>query len=435
MNNVEWSSSGAKPDTTKNRLPSTSVVASWPSITVTEHGDLIVLLQTLKNTGGTLLRVRKDRLRHGSPYFDNLLAPGKFQEGNLVAAVHAHLQELHEHVSDAPNEALPWITISDTGPLSRTYPPEEVLTDFFRILHGLDLRTTTTTYLADIAVIADMFQSLPVVARYVNSRGLLQGPDAKARNKLTSGSWFNEERLRQRLLLGVLLDHPQWVGPCSKQLITGGPAQYSRAEERDLSEDDALWWNLPDSLENELLYRRECILDTINSVQSYFLKLYTTKQRQCKLGYDSSPQCDSFQLGEMIRFFTRIGTLRLSGILYDTATPESYTGDIEHLLEQLRQCPSYQIDRNHAHCGLRVRFLPILINLQTLISSNAAICGYCWKEDRPGHAWSSAGRIKEWKYKDFGDVSKLKGERACKAGHRKARKVFTAEERDWTLDT
>ena len=40
--------------------------------------------------------------------------------------------------------------------------------------------------------------------------------------------------------------------------------------------------------------------------------------------------------------------------------PDAYTGDIENLLGLLRQCPSYQIDKNHAHCGLRSKILPAL---------------------------------------------------------------------------
>ena len=55
----------------------------------------------------------------------------------------------------------------------------------------------------------------------------------------------------------------------------------------------------------ELLCRREYLLETIGSVQNYFVNLYTFQPNQCRLGYDTSPACNSFQLGEMIRFFAR----------------------------------------------------------------------------------------------------------------------------------
>lgn len=149
---------------------------------------------------------------------------------------------------------------------------------------------------------------------------------------------------------------------------------------------------------DELRYRRECILNTLNALQLHFLKLYTSKRRQCKLGYDSSPQCDSFQLGETIRFFTRIGTLRLQGLIFGlsedgndneggAAAERQLTGDVESLIALMKQAPSYQIDPNHRHCGVRTRLIPALEHIEALLPS-AGLCLQCWASDRNGYAWS-----------------------------------------------
>lgn len=179
----------------------------------------------------------------------------------------------------------------------------------------------------------------------------------------------------------------------------------------------------------ELEYRRASVLDTINSVQDHFITLYTSKQRQCKLGYDSSPQCDSFQLGEMVRFFNRKGTLRLQGLLTYHEEPQPCPGKISDVLAALRQCPSYQIDQNHTHCGLRTRLLPILDQLEKFYIE-AGVCLRCWKSDRKAHSWSENPIGGEWRFRithDFGRPGST-----CRRDHATAQEMFTAEERQWT---
>ncbi len=107
--------------------------------------------------------------------------------------------------------------------------------------------------------------------------------------------------------------------------------------------------------------------------------IYSSKERQCKLGYDSSSSCDSFQLGEMVKFLTKKGLLSL--VPFQAVSPEdpeyiwpeAYTGDIELLIGVLRQCPSYQIDHNHGHCGLRTRLLPALDYIKSCIDTGLGI--------------------------------------------------------------
>jgi hypothetical protein len=197
-----------------------------------------------------------------------------------------------------------------------------------------------------------------------------------------------------------------------------------------------------------MIYRRECVLETINSLQSHFLKLYTSGERQCKLGYDTSVQCDSFQLGEMVRFFIRLGTLRLQGTIYDVEQPPHYSGDIDRLLESLRQCPSYQLDKNHSHCGLRARLIPLLDLIQNQLGLDSrnvdvGLCAECWNNHRAQYAWSEAKRPLLWTRTRLlsrtipSIAPREKTERrpsqsSCLAGHVVVRDMFTAVERDWT---
>jgi hypothetical protein len=146
----------------------------------------------------------------------------------------------------------------------------------------------------------------------------------------------------------------------------------------------------------ELSHRRASILRTIGSLQLHFLDLYASRNRQCSLGYDSSPACDSFQLGEMVKFLTRKELLSLIPFQAvppddpEYVWPDPYTGDIEHLIGLLRQCPSYQLDKNHSHCGLRSRILPALEYIRDCIDTGIGIKVMRWRADRPSQTWLTA---------------------------------------------
>jgi hypothetical protein len=59
----------------------------------------------------------------------------------------------------------------------------------------------------------------------------------------------------------------------------------------------------------------------------------------------------------MVKFLTKKGLLSLvpfqsvSPEDSDYIWPEAYSGDVDYLINMLRQCPSYQIDHNHGRCG------------------------------------------------------------------------------------
>ena len=101
---------------------------------------------------------------------------------------------------------------------------------------------------------------------------------------------------------------------------------------------------------------------------------------------------------------------------------ESYTGSINDVIARLRECPSYQIDENHSHCGLRTRLLPILDRLDL---GQVAMCLACWDEDRVKESWVESPGQESWEFR--------KRDRAtgCQE-HRDAKAMFTAGKRDWT---
>ncbi|KAF2194871.1 hypothetical protein K469DRAFT_686806 [Zopfia rhizophila CBS 207.26] len=414
---------------------------------IASSGDLI--LDVCQDEGGPHFSYKVDSrtLQRSSRYFEKLLS-SRFSEGSKLLA---ELEELkvsgkYSNIADAPANALPQILIVNIGRISKVSTIQNLTADFLRALHGQDLAVASppVANLANLAVVADRFDALSVLSRYVQRKKYLQVIDAKTKSK--SNTSISEERVRQKLLIGLLFDHPPWVTKYSKQLIMRDSAQWKP----DIEEDHtaALWWDIPNGVEDEMIQRREYILETINSLQSHFLKLYTSGERQCKLGYDSSVQCDSFQLGEMVRFFIKLGTLRLQGTIYDTTEPIHYAGDIDRLLESLRQCSSYQIDRNHSHCGLRVRLIPLLDLIQNQLSLVAGsldigICAECWNHNHPLYAWSLAKRPVLWIQSkaltgsrtlasSFTEKEHKRLSGSCLGGHILVREMFMAVERDWT---
>lgn len=411
-------------------------------------GDLILDVSQEEGSQQYSYRVDSETLRHTSRYFENLLSE-RFREGQKLAAALKSLNLAgHASLEETPAESLPRISIVNTGriAISKASSIRNLVADFLRAIHGLDLAVPNppVANIANLAVVADRFDAVESIAKYVQRKKFLQVTDTKAKGRASPA--LTEERARQKLLIGLLLDHPAWVTRYSKHLIIHDSVQW----QPDAVEyhTKALWWDIPNGVEDEMIQRREHILETINSLQAHFLRLYTSGDRQCKLGYDTSLQCDSFQLGEMIRFFTKIDTLRLQGKIYDNTEPTYYQGDIERLLSTLRQTSSYQVDSNHAHCGLRVRLLPLLDMLQDHLSlstgnSDIGICGDCWAQYRSEYAWSRTKRPVLWSVPRHLQTNRTaapsgsgkrqpSGQSGCLGRHLAVRDLFMAVERNWT---
>lgn len=171
------------------------------------------------------------------------------------------------------------------------------------------------------------------------------------------------------------------------------------------------------------------------------MRLYTSRERQCRLGYDSSPQCDSFQLGEFTRFLTRTAYLKACTLYLLEPTPdvanEVHPKDINLAISSLRGCPSYQIDTNHAHCGPRKLIISGLDAIQSMLTERGiGICYDCWTSPQPRNPpWLGAER--SWfgnllsfheritMPRDHTDDPKVQGE------HYSAKDFFMAKEKIW----
>jgi len=127
------------------------------------------------------------------------------------------------------------------------------------------------------------------------------------------------------------------------------------------------------------------------------------------------------------------------------------TVDIGQVLAALKQCPSYQIDKNHTNCGLRTRILPILEYIQAMLASSVvSVSRAGWKKDREGTSWvlereGRGDKRKEGKRngKDAEAGSVFYFTRGMATDHRLrfegamgadrlARALFTADRWDWT---
>jgi hypothetical protein len=391
-----------------------------------KNGDLILQIEhnntTLKTTVHSF-RVATSALKAKSKYFARLLESGRFGEGLQLASQHEVLLQKFQTLSLVPDAELPVIKIEDLGRISAVKSIRPLLTDFLHILHDQDTQATPpVSNLANLAIVADRFDALEAVKLHVRRKKVIKALDARTQPKQDSG--LSEERVRQRLLVGLMLDHPSWVDKYSVRLITKGWV----GQESDL--EDPLWWDLPNRIEEELVLRRDCILETIQSMQIFFLGQYSSRARQCRLGYDTSPECDSFQFGEMVRFFLRAGTLRLENMIIATAEEQSapsYDGDLHLLLDRLKQIPEYQVDRNHSHCGIRTRLVPFA-DLISASMQQIGLCGDCWAEDRHSHAWLSAKRPLKWRRQADG-VNLRVQDHARR--HASVREFLMAGDKDW----
>jgi hypothetical protein len=417
-------------------------------LVITASGDLILDVAQEEDGQRYSYRVDSKILKEKSRYFENLLSD-RFSEGQqLSAALEALRLSGCSDIAEVSPEILPHISIVNVGriAISKISALQNLIADFLRAIHGLDLGVPNppVANLANLAVVADRFDAVACLSKYVQRRKHFQVIDAKSKGK--PNPTLTEERVRQKLFVGLLFDHPPWVTKYSKHLLMRDSAQWRPGVEEDYTK--ALWWDIPNGVEDEMIQRREYILETINSLQAHFLKLYTSGERQCKLGYDTSLACDSFQLGEMVRFFHKIDTVRLQGKIYDNTEPTYYLGDIDRLLISLRQCSNYQIDNNHAHCGLRSRLLPLLDLVQNQLgldtgSLDIGICSECWNDRRAEYAWRLAKRPVLWAHprslagnRTLANGFQRKGHQRTPSGclrkHVTVRDLFMAVEKDWT---
>lgn len=412
--------------TPREEADGTATVSDERIHTIAAHGDLVLRVEHDSKASSPAeacyFRVESTILKRNSKYFERLLTPGRFGEGTDIQAKQRALSERYGKMADVPSDQLPEADIKDLGRISKIGSIRNLFVDFLYVLHGGDIQAfPPVANLANLAIVADRFDALETVAAYVRRKKIIRTIDGKTAPKQDIN--LSEDKVRQRVLVALMLDYPPWLAKYSARMVAQGWV----GKEADTSV--ALWWDLPYRIEEELAYRRECTLDTIQSLQTYFLGMYTARERQCKLGYDSSAQCDSFQLGEMVRFFTRMNTLQFQGKLLDTNDPpDAFSGHLYNILETLRQIPEYQIDTNHKHCGVRTRLIPLLDLVEELLPSTG-ICADCWTRNRAAYAWIDAKRPLLWN-KPRSSRSAVR--RPCDDDHAHVRDLFNAQQRNWS---
>lgn len=222
-----------------------------------------------------------------------------------------------------------------------------------------------------LVLLADSYDVVPFISRYFQRACL---------NHINRINSNKNEILRQKILIQYHIEKGPRFTSSTKDLIIRGPSP-KESTKNYTKDSKGAWWDLPYGLESEISYRRACVLRTIASIQNQFLSLYSSRELQCRLGYGSSASCDSFQLGEMVKFLSRKRLLFLisfqPAVFEDYSEsfnwPEAYTGNIDTLITILRQCPSYQLDENHNHCGLRSQLLPALDYIKSCLTVGLGI--------------------------------------------------------------
>ncbi|KAH6891176.1 hypothetical protein B0T10DRAFT_304845 [Thelonectria olida] len=393
-------------------------------------------------------RVSLATLKKHSKYFSNLLSNSQFREARLISDAHGKLAERKVNPSKADVRDLPWIPITDDDEATKATGRENAMEDILNIIHAKPPKTAraTMSYVTTLAIMADRFDCVAGVARSLNT-------DLKFKWPLTTGRPLRgedgkptdtEKALRQKIFISWLLGQPMRFHQSTRELILRGSCLWSEFQDAE-SSSTAAWWNLPDGIEEELRYRRECILNTIASVQRHFLSLFSSRERQCKLGYDTSGACDSFQLGQMFKFFFAKNLLFLvdfSPASLD-AVPDTAMVDIEELLSTISQAPNYQLDKHHTNCGLRVRVEPILGYIRSMLSANVIALPHAdWKRRRAdvswvslkenGHGGQDDNLVNAFAFtRSIANDQRLQYEGAL---YTDARAVFTADSWDWTPD-
>lgn len=217
------------------------------AVAVAPAGDLV--LQIRSCAGGARHRYRVDsaRLRRASRFLRILLEPARFGEGVRTAQVLHDALRLHRSVEAVPEAELPCVDVTDPGRISLVNSIGPLMHDFLSILHDIDLRTyPPLANISNLAAVADRFDALPCFEDYARRRKWLHAIDGKYKAK-AQPSRTSEDKARQKLMLGVLLGYPSWVGEYSQHLIIGGSLHWS--DRGAPSPDGALWWDLPLAIE------------------------------------------------------------------------------------------------------------------------------------------------------------------------------------------
>ncbi|KAL9017336.1 MAG: hypothetical protein Q9185_005334 [Variospora sp. 1 TL-2023] len=385
-------------------------------IVIDHHGDLILHVKYCQDIFRRY-RVSTSVLCSHSFYFSALLDSAKFSEGMVVESKLAELRKQYPDIGKVPAQKLPVVTLSDVGvgPKTAVSSSEEAFRLCLGILHESPLLPTGNKarvrfIYALLAHYAEVYAATAIVAKHVESRW----PDHLCKASDPSTVKPTEIKIRQELYMGLVLGFRKVTSLYSAVLVVLGSRRWAEGHDDHSTTDDGEYpWDY-----------------LLGGVEDYFLGLYNSREEQCKLRYDSSRACDYFQMGEMIRFFTRKGTLALQCTLSGSdGKSEAYRGSLVELLRALRDCPSYQIDKNHTHCGLRTRFIPRLNLIEPL--KQVGLCLRCWKHERRNESWLEYPTTEKW-WCGFHAVDQTKSQCGAIFSDHQAKLMYTASVRDWS---
>lgn len=213
-------------------------------------GDLVVQVQGKEDSDKYYFRVSSTQLSKASPYFASLLDPNKFREGAEIQNARDALLQTYKALSEVLSEGLPRINLGDLGRISQVSSVQPVAKDFLSIIHNIDVFTKQPPIanVANLTIVADRYDALAFFSQYVRRRGFLRAVESK--NKLKDN--LSEERIRQMLMVGIMLDYKPLVGLYSKKLIISGSLQWQfQAKNNSLL---PLWWSMPHGIEGTKLH-------------------------------------------------------------------------------------------------------------------------------------------------------------------------------------
>ena len=231
---------------------------SSSEVAIFEDGEIIVEIKDVKNGMDHQYRCCRNILRKASPYFRILLDPSKFREGiEIEARLQSHENMYTGSILKSPD--LPVVTIFDLGNLPKFHDStstDAVFRFFLHILHEplttwpIIPRIKTLTLLAMLAIIADRFGAADIITVYLRKQKL---NSISPKEKKSATAYQMELEHRQRLLVGMIFDFPQWVQQSSAFLIINGSVQWSNLRltpgDRDARDHDVSWWDLPSGVE------------------------------------------------------------------------------------------------------------------------------------------------------------------------------------------
>ena len=215
------------------------------------YEDVILRIEDERQNSYYDVRCSRDRLRETSRYFHVLLDPEKFNEGIGSADKIEELRSQYGDISEAPDGALPVVTILDLPFLSvESKVIRQLLAILFEMLKGYQkpwpfAKKDTMERLAQLALLAERFEAQKTVKVYIYSR--MQHVNTRSAPKSRG-----EVLLRQQLLISMILGYRDTVRSCSASLIVGGSKFWLQDYDgMTMTEEQPPWNMLPLGVEGE----------------------------------------------------------------------------------------------------------------------------------------------------------------------------------------